>query len=68
MFQCLSYLQNFILLKSVEYVKSYRYLCALFEFVFVMLNQKLDFKPSLHISRKYRKHIVADMYFKLYRF
>ena len=27
-FQCLSYLQNFILLKSVEYIKSYRYLSA----------------------------------------
>ena len=29
MFQCLSYLQNFILLKSVECIKSYRYLSAL---------------------------------------
>ena len=28
-FQCLSYLQNFILLKSVEYIKSYRYFSAL---------------------------------------
>ena len=28
MFQCLSYLQNFILLKSVEYIKSYRQLSA----------------------------------------
>ena len=28
MFQCLSYLLNFILLKSVEYIKSYRYLRA----------------------------------------
>ena len=25
MFKCLSYLQNLILLKSVEYIKSYRY-------------------------------------------
>ena len=30
MFQCLLYLQNFILLKSVEYIKSYRYLSALY--------------------------------------
>ena len=29
MFQCLSNLLNFILLKSVEYIKSYRYLSAL---------------------------------------
>ena len=27
--QCLSYLQSLILLKSVEYIKSYRYLSAL---------------------------------------
>ena len=27
--QCLPYLQNFILLKSVEYIESYRYLSAL---------------------------------------
>ena len=30
MFQYLSYLQNFILLKSVEYIKSFRYLSALY--------------------------------------
>ena len=29
MFQCLPYLQNFILLKSVKYIKSYRYVSAL---------------------------------------
>ena len=25
-------------------------------------------KPGLHISRKDRKHIVKNMYFKLYRY
>ena len=27
----------------------------------------MTLKPGLHISRKDRKHIVANMYFKLYR-
>ena len=46
MFQCLSYLQNFILLKSVEYIKSYRYLSVVenFEFRFSRLRRHLKHK------------------------
>ena len=54
MFQCLSYLQNFILLKSVEYIKNYRYLSAQYA-----ENSEFRFsRPRRHL----KKHVGNDPY------